>query len=222
MVSAVAAAVAVFVKTPELSPVKTRLAQDIGTQAARAAYEESLAAVAATLRACAPLIPYWAVGEEAGTAMHRWAEFPALWTGDGELGDRLAHIYATLRQRHGRVVLIGSDSPQIQAETLREAAREEGKIVIGPATDGGFYLFAADIPLGREFWRGVEYSRADTLENLLGSLPAGEEVQRLPTLSDMDDSKSLARVIEELQTHNAPAAARLEHLVCEIGKKLTK
>ena len=203
-----AAAVAVFVKTPELSPVKTRLARSLGTAAARAAYEESLAIIGAVMRDCAPLVPYWAVGEEAGVSHRRWAEFPALWTGDGGLGDRLAHVYTTLQKRHGRVILIGSDSPQITAQTLQEAAQETGKIVIGPAADGGFYLFAADYPIAKELWQSIEYSRADTLKNLLHLLPA-KDIRSLPILSDMDEDDSLMQVIKELHPHNPQAANRL-------------
>lgn len=205
-----AAALAVFVKTPELSPVKTRLAADIGARAARAVYQESVALTRRTMRAVNgnALRAYWAVGEKAAVAHSRWRDFPALWTGDGGLGARLHHVYASLRRRHRRVILIGSDSPQVGAETLLKAAQPQSGTVIGAATDGGFYLFAADIAIARATWESVEYSRHDTLAQLRRHF---SNAAALPPLTDIDDAASLRRVIGELQ--NPQQAARFRRLL---------
>ena len=71
--------------------------------------------------------------------------------GEGDLGARLDCVYAALR--HGgapAVALLGADAPQLSPKHLAEAgflALEAGaNFVIGPATDGGFYLFAGKAP----------------------------------------------------------------------------
>ena len=204
------AALATFVKTPELSPVKTRLAADIGKTAAHAVYEESVALTAALMSEAADvgLCPYWAVGEKEALSHPRWKDFPALWTGDGGLGARLFQVYSTLRQQHGRVVLIGADSPQLTAATVAAAAARHGDTVIGAATDGGFYLFAADDDIPRQIWESVEYSRTDTLKQLQRHVTAS----LLPALTDIDDAASLAQVIEELKD-KPQNAARLRRLL---------
>lgn len=117
-------AVAIFVKTSGLSPVKTRLAVGgMGAEAATEFHRLAAASVAGVARACRDdVAPYWAVAEREALAAPAWRGFPAIWQGEGGLGARLDRIYATLLQRHGRVLLIGADAPQITPDLLREAA----------------------------------------------------------------------------------------------------
>ena len=198
---------AAFAKTPGLSPVKTRLAADVGAALALAAYERSLAATAAVLRALPEWIaPHWAVGERAGLNHPRWrdGEFPAMFTGAGGLGGRLANVYAKLRGENIPAILIGTDSPQLSPDVVARAAElSRGRIVIGPSADGGFYLFASSLEIPREVWTGVEYSRAETLRDLERKLPPAE-IHRLPELCDLDDAESLPRVVRELESAPLP------------------
>ncbi len=187
-------ALAVFVKTPELSPVKTRLAADIGEAAARREYEKMLAAAAALMRQtrAAGVAAYWAVGEAAGVSHPRWREFPAIFTGEGGLGARLNCIYAQLQKKHKRAALAGSDCPQLTADlVLRALQRARGRTVIGPSADGGFYLFAAARKIPPQIWKSVQYSQTDTLAQLLRHFPG--EVEKLRVLADVDDAESLAK-----------------------------
>ena len=203
-------ALAVFVKTPEYSAVKTRLAQEVGTAKARAVYEACLAAMRdlmcavqdATASAPQKIIPHWAVGERAATTHPRWHGFPTLWTGDGGLGERLSHVYSTLLAHHSRVILIGSDCPQIPVASITTAANQRGKVVFAPATDGGFYLFAAGIPIAKSLWCAVPYSQANTLAQLQQQLQPHPQTT-LPPLTDIDTVASFQQVLQELKAHPA-------------------
>ena len=195
-------ALAVFVKTPELSPVKTRLAAEIGEVAARAVYDNMLTKTSTMMREVqnAGIAVYWAVGEAAGVSHPRWREFPSIFTGEGELGDRLNHVYAMMQKKHGRAALSGSDCPALSAETVCAALRmARGNIVVGPTTDGGFYLFAAAHRISPKIWRGVQYSQGDTLEQLLGYFPS-RQIKKLSVLTDVDDRESLraAGILDEV------------------------
>ena len=184
---------AVFVKTPELSPVKTRLAAEVGETVARAAYDNMLTQTSSMMRQAqdAGVAVYWAVGEAEGVSHPRWREFPAVFTGEGGLGDRLNHVYAMMQKKHGRAALSGSDCPALSAETVCAALRgARGNIVVGPTTDGGFYLFAAARRISPKIWRAVRYSRGDTLAQLLRHFPA-QQIRQLPVLTDVDDRDSL-------------------------------
>ena len=195
MVAAVAqlnGGLAVFVKTPELSPVKTRLAADIGAEAALRVYEMMLAAAAEMMRQTqdAGVSVYWAVGEKDGAAHSRWQEFPAIFTGEGDLGARLHRVYSFLLRRHGRAALAGADCPALTAATVLSALERAGdEVVVGPAADGGFYLFAAARRIPARVWTAVSYSRDDTLAQLLRHFPDG--ARRLQTLADVDDAASM-------------------------------
>ena len=210
------AKIAVFAKTPELSPVKTRLAAETGEAAATAVYERSLLATAAVLRALPEWIsPVWAVGEADAPSHPRWREFPTLFTGEGGLGKRLANIYSALREDDSPAILIGSDSPQLSPQAIVSAAeRATGRIVLGPSADGGFYLFASSLPIPEDTWTAVEYSAAGTLADLEGRLPRAERI-RLPELCDLDDLSSLQRARRELREAPLPEQRAMAEWLAE-------
>ena len=197
-------ALATFVKTPELSPVKTRLAADIGVARASAVYEQCLKEIAATMRAAQAqdpgIVAHWAVAEKSAVTCPRWRQFPCLWTGAGGLGARLHTIYSALRRRYSRVILIGSDCPQLPASAIVTAAQARDRVVIGPSQDGGFYLFAAGVDIPADIWRSAPYSRSDTLSALLSRLtqiPNFPAVMTLYPLTDIDDQPSLEKAMTE-------------------------
>ena len=193
----------IFVKTPELSEVKTRLADDIGRDAAHEVYERSLQVCEDVSRmamdfAGGNLCCYWMVGEAEGVSHPRWKGLPCAHTGEGGLGSRLATVQHWLLERHRRAILLGSDCPQLSPELLADlAAREEAGVVVGPASDGGFYLFASEDPLERETWESVAYSRKDTLKQLLAAIGL-RPAELLPEETDIDDLRSLRDVAARL------------------------
>lgn len=202
------AKLAAFAKTPELSPVKTRLASDLGKTAAEEIYGRSLLATAAVMRALPEWIsPVWALAEPDAPAHPRWAnaEFPAMFTGEGGLGERLANVYDALRGEKCAVILIGADSPQLSPQIAESAAKSalSGKTTIGPSPDGGFYLFASAQSIPREAWTSVQYSAPSTLRDLQNRLPSTQTTM-LPELWDIDDLPSLRRAALDLQSAPLP------------------
>lgn len=190
-------AIAIFVKTPTLSPVKTRLAATIGKKKAIEFYGLCLSAVRATVEK-ANATPFWAVGEENGLNSPLWQDFGRLYTEDGGLGERQHHIYKTLRAKYDQVLLIGADTPQISPPLLQEAiaALEHHDFVIGPARDGGYYLFGGRVTVSKNIWTEVSYSVSTTrqkLQSLLPSSPAS-----LPMLTDVDTESDFEFVLSEM------------------------
>lgn len=196
--------IAVFAKTPGLSPVKTRLAAEIGAAAALEFYCRSLAI---TERLCRRVMAasgggaqcYWAVGEIEGVGDPRWDAFPSFHTGDGGLGTRLANVQDRLLARHGRAMLLGSDCPQLGPGRIADALAMPGEpAVVGPTRDGGFYLWLSSGPVARSVWESVRYSCAETLDDLLGMV-GRDRVAFLPEEEDVDDLGSLRRVARRLR-----------------------
>lgn len=196
-------AVAIFVKTPGLSPIKTRLAATAGPEVAREFYRravdivESVAAKAAV--ECDDLTPYWAVAEREAVADPRWQSFATVWQGEGGLGSRLARVYAELREVHEVVLLIGADSPLLTVRDLRDARdaiTQKGKpFVLGRALDGGFYLFGGRVPVPTEAWKAVVYSAADTANQLLRQLRPLGAVAPLDVMPDVDAGADLGALL---------------------------
>ena len=194
-------AIAVFVKTPGLSAVKIRLAAYLGTAAAEHFYRLSLKAVERTLEQAEQSLPvtaYWAVAEAEALCHPLWQQFKTLYTGPGDLGDRQHHIYQTLLGNYDQVILMGADSPQLGTVQLQQTltALESHNYVMGPAEDGGYYLFAGREPVDLEIWRAVTYSQADTAQQLLSKLSLQAAI--IDSLWDMDRVADLAGLKQQL------------------------
>lgn len=210
-------ALAIFVKTPSLSPVKTRLAASLGSDRAVAFHQRAAAATASVVRQCqSALIPYWAIAESSPVAQAAWTGFAKICQGDGHLGQRLHHVYQQLQQRHGCVLLIGADSPQLTAALLHQAldtlAEAACPFVIGKAADGGFWLFGGRQPIDATTWLDVHYSRHDTAAQLCNALHLHGRIGRLPTLNDVDDATDLPILINALSALPAPLPEQLDLL----------
>lgn len=199
-------AVAIFAKTIGLSPVKTRLASTIGRKRAETFYALSIACINEMMSAAAQtskgeVFPYWALAEENGPELFSGSGFPMMWTGEGDLGTRLATVSQTLFDDHDGVVLIGTDSPQLDAQCLTVAfnlmKKDVNQFVVGPARDGGFYLFGTLQPVSREIWESVTYSTHTTLKELLSKF-GDQPVQYLPEEQDVDVAEDLLKLQENL------------------------
>lgn len=169
-------ALAIFVKTPGLSPIKTRLATSIGKELAEEFYRRSLKATAAIAHAMATntddLEIFWAVAEEEGLKSEYWNEFKVIGQGTGSLGDRLSFVYDELIQKHDAVFFIGADSPHLDYLKLLDEIKSLGNndFIIGETDDGGFYLFGGTRSLPKSTWTSVEYSVDTTSSQLCQNL----------------------------------------------------
>jgi glycosyltransferase A (GT-A) superfamily protein (DUF2064 family) len=197
--------VATFVKTPGISPLKTRLAQSSTRAIADQFYQLSVQAMDEWMefqrRAGAQC--FWAVAEDPCIVGSHWRSHPMLAQGSGDLGHRLAAVYQTLTEDRGSVgVLIGADAPQLPRGLLTNIGDLLGRgndVVVGPSRDGGFYLFASALQLGATCWQNVEYSTPSTLRDLLqqSALRSGR-VAFLPELQDVDEFADLRGIELEL------------------------
>jgi hypothetical protein len=214
------AALAIFVKTPGLSPIKTRLARSIGVEAAIEFHRCAAAAVAAVARAAiaqgVDLTPYWVVAEADAIGHAAWRGFPTVWQGTGKLADRLEQVHDELRARHGRVLLIGADAPQITTAQLAAALAAlddpATPFALGRACDGGFWLLASRAEIPRHVWQAVNYSQPGTAGELASALGTLGNVAALSELTDADTADDLPRLQSELEA--LPAALPEQRAVC--------
>ncbi|MGE0172853.1 MAG: DUF2064 domain-containing protein [Oligoflexales bacterium] len=201
-------AIAIFVKTPGLSPVKTRLAAKISAKAAEEFYSLSVKAVRSACLLAKATLPehnveiFWAVAEPPAPQHHMWEDLPTVNQGTGSLGNRLNKVYASLIQDHDWVICLGGDAPLVSAEYVASAVHAAGnaKNVIGPAVDGGYVLFLGTKPIPEKLWLDVPYSSHNTsarfkalLEEIFG------RVHMLSSLSDVDEYEDLLALKEELR-----------------------
>jgi glycosyltransferase A (GT-A) superfamily protein (DUF2064 family) len=203
---------AIFVKTPGLSPIKTRLAATRGAAFAEHWHRLAAATVASVVQQFVERSgwqAYWAVAEPEG--LGRWSGFPCLLQPEGALGARMAGIHAELLNRHRCAVLIGADSPQLCAAHLKAAERalvDDCDHVLGPAKDGGFWLLGSRLPIDAGIWSSVRYSQPDTGQHMQQALAEQARCRLLDRLRDVDSETDLAPLHADLLALCAPTAAQ--------------
>ena len=198
-------ALAIFVKTPGLSPTKTRLAARLGSSQAEEFYFHSIACtreyVSAACKQDPRICPYWAVAEDG--ASHLWSGFPIVNQGSGHLGSRLSRVYNQLLGSHSWVFFIGADSPHLAPELLVAAMQDtqtnHADFVLGPTDDGGFYVFGGSQPVSAAVWEHVPYSTSDTAHKLKHAVEKLGRLAELPKSFDVDEIEDLARLKSELR-----------------------
>lgn len=109
-------------------------------------------------------------------------------------------IYRTLLKKHKAVILIGADAPQITPGLIRatiSGLRDKYDFVIGPASDGGFYLFTGCSEIATTAWTNVTYSAEATLQQFKAGLPS-QNIMFLDELTDVDTWSDLQKLPSEL------------------------
>jgi glycosyltransferase A (GT-A) superfamily protein (DUF2064 family) len=103
------------------------------------------------------------------------------------------------RARAGGVVIIGSDLPDLPPAYLQEAvetlASGRDLLVLGPATDGGYYLVGLNQPHD-EFFQGIPWSTSTVLDDTRQRATAsGLPTVLLREWSDVDEAEDVQRVL---------------------------
>lgn len=198
-------AIAVFVKTPGHSPVKSRLWPGIGRARAEHLHRACAAAVASVVkqaRGDEAIIGYWATAEPIAQVAADWPGLAHVAQGEGGLGLRMATVYRRLQERHGAAILIGADAPQIESVLLGRAAdwlsSSKARLVIGPANDGGFWLFGGNRELPERSWTGVDYSTPSTATAFVAAMQGHGDWCELDTLRDIDTAADIIPVRRQL------------------------
>ncbi len=109
-----------------------------------------------------------------------------------ELGDKMRRaMQDRFSEGYERVVIIGSDSPSLPVSYLTRALNSEKDMVIGPSTDGGYYLIGMKDKVVEVFdgvtW-GTEKVLRETCERLGKN---GVELELLPVWYDVDSPEDL-------------------------------
>ena len=207
-------ALAIFVKTPGRSPLKTRLANECGERYATEWYRRAAAAVASVAVEAQRrygVRAYWAVAEP--DALDAWPDLPSIAQGEGGLGTRMARVHAGLVASHGFGLLLGADAPQLTVELLGEAiewlvedelrggglAGDRPRLALGPASDGGFWLFGSNVVPPLPAWTSVAYSTTTTAVDLRHAMHDLGEWRTLATLTDVDTATDLPMLRRALQ-----------------------
>ena len=187
----------IFVKAPRAGEVKTRLAQAIGPEAACAAYRQLVELLLKNLATLPDLelrfTPDDALAEIQPWLREGWRARPQ---GGGDLGERLNRACAEhFAEGCERLVIIGSDCPDVIVRDIEDAWAQlhATDIVLGPATDGGYWLIGLRAPRPALF-EGIHWSTDIVLAATLArAKEANLKVALLRELSDVDTAEDWER-----------------------------
>lgn len=136
-------AILIFARRPELGFVKTRLAACIGEPLALKAYEAFLGdTLLAARKSGATVLLAHTPGPSFSEQQLADFAFEQRGASFGERFDSALSDAANLLPHGVSIVLIGADTPHLSPASMALAIRnlDEAKAVIGPSTNGGFYL----------------------------------------------------------------------------------
>ncbi len=189
----------VFARVPALGRVKSRLAAGVGQPAALAVYRELLAITnAAILEADVPATVWLAdtaAAEPTAAEAREWAAHAARCQPEGDLGARMTTAFAAaFAAGAGRVAIIGTDCPGLRGRHLTQAfaALETADVVLGPATDGGYYLLGLRQPQPALFANKTWSTDSVLADTLADAHRLHLRVALLPELRDVDNAEDLA------------------------------
>jgi len=187
----------IFAKNPALGRVKTRLAKEIGDEKALQVYLKLLEHThkVADGADCTKHIFYTDNLDEFG--LLDYFKFKKFLQQGNELGERMTNAIAHgIDEGYGRIVVIGSDCLDISTELIEEAFEilQEKDCVIGPASDGGYYLIGLN-KLYPTIFENKNWSSEDVfLDTLLDIQQQNLSYGLLQTLNDIDTKSDLDKV----------------------------
>lgn len=157
--------VCVFVKNPVLGKVKTRIEQEVGAEKALSIYKKLLKI---TLNnSCND---DWDTIIYLSDTVNDLLEydFPKKIQAKGDLGVKMACAFTDLLQEYKKVIIVGSDCPTIKTADYKATfiALDASQLVIGPSTDGGYYLIALkkNVPY---LFQNIDWSTEKVLEQTI-------------------------------------------------------
>lgn len=178
----------IFIKNPELGKVKTRLAATVGDEMALKIYGallEHTRNIALALRVNRHL--YYSQFIDPNDSWNA-NYFHKYLQSSGDLGQKMAQAFKSILNTHSKAIIIGSDCASLSPEIIDEAfvQLDNHDFVIGPATDGGYYLLGMKqlfLPVFEEVAWSTDQVFATTIERITA---VNASYYLLPELSDID------------------------------------
>ncbi len=187
-------ALVIYVRNPISGQVKTRLAKDIGDERALEIYLQLLQHTLEITRSLNFRKFIYYADEVSDYDLWSVPGYTKRKQNGNDLGKRMYNSFKELfDQGFTRIIIIGSDCLQLKTETLEQAVAllESNAAVLGPASDGGYYLlgltkFYPDLFINKPWSTNQVCSKTiDDFINLGISYALLEELSDIDTVADL-------------------------------------
>lgn len=194
------ARIAIFAKAPVAGRVKTRMQPVLSEQ--QSAYLQAQLidrSIDTALDSRVAPVQLWCAPDTQHAAFRQHANKVALQQQQGQdLGQRMQAAFIA-NQHCDFTLLIGTDCPLLSVQDMRNAALavQTNTVCIAPAHDGGYVLIASgQTPACFE---KIHWGTDQVLRQSLSALAdAGQKVQLLAALPDLDHPADLAKLPEDI------------------------
>lgn len=184
----------VFCKNPVLGKVKTRLAAQIGNENALTVYKKLLTKTAQVINdlSC-DIILYYSDSVIGDDEFHSSVKKKKVQRGH-DLGTRMANAFKSGFETHKNIVIIGTDLWTLEPQDIEDAfsALKKHTAVLGPSTDGGYYLLGL-----KKFIPGVFKNKVWGTSEVFSMTMADLKENDVYLLNEKNDIDTL----EDLQQH---------------------
>ena len=190
----------IFTRNPELGKVKTRLAENIGKEAALQLYVFLMGHTAEVTKSLS--CEKWVFYSEFIEEKDCWDDnkFHKKVQQGEDLGERMLNAFREgFEDGFENIIIIGSDLYDLQKEDLEKAflRLQKSDIVIGPAQDGGYYLLGMKKPHSRIF-ENKDWGSGSVFQQTLEDVKEFQ-VERLEIRNDIDVFEDLKDAPELLE-----------------------
>ena len=177
----------IFARNPEHGKVKTRLAADLGDDAALDIYKDLLQHTAKETRDlnCETWVFYSEKASE--ESFFKGSSFRIKLQKGEDLGERMKNAFSEgFSEGYSRIIIIGTDLFDLEKHDLETAFAklQDHDYVIGPAEDGGYYLLGMK-RLNPALFINKSWSTKNVLSETLQDLK-GENLFLLEEKNDID------------------------------------
>jgi rSAM/selenodomain-associated transferase 1 len=197
------------VKNPERGKVKSRLAAVIGEDSAVRLYKNMVLQMLSTLKKGSFSLYICFFPKNAQKSTENWlgTEYRYIPQNGKDLGERMRNGFVeAFEMGFKRVVLIGSDIPDLPLEFIEEAftTLNESDVVIGPAFDGGYYLIGfKDRTFFSQVFEGIAWGTKSVFDETMKKLKKFRRVvYTLPYQRDIDTVEDLRHLRGKLSSNH--------------------
>jgi rSAM/selenodomain-associated transferase 1 len=195
-------AILMFVKYPESGQVKLRLSADLNEEMVPELYRCFVQDTLATVKKIDACLFVCFLPVDAQKKFQKWLGSTVFFLpqNGADLGERMKNCFSyVFKKGFRRVILIGSDSPDIPETFLHTAFTElqTHDVVLGPSSDGGYYLIGfQNTMFTSSVFEDIHWSTSTVFQETLAKIKAANcSVSVLSVWSDVDTITDLNNLI---------------------------
>lgn len=189
-------ALGIMFRIPEYGNVKQRLASQIGNDEALKAYSFMLYNTITNVSGLKGVDIYGFYEGNVSQQANVLESFDALPQQGKDLGEKMLNaVNRLLKMGYNKVILIGSDSPDMPLKVIYKALRKLDcyDLALGPSEDGGYYLIGMKRLLPAVF-KDISWGTSAVMSSTLENIKKAElSVSLLQQWYDIDNLKGLNR-----------------------------